>query len=642
MTANAKAKVLLAEDDPAAALEITAAIGRSGHRVAACVSSGEEALRLSQSIRPDVVLMDVMLKGPTDGISAGIQIQDILGIPVVFLAAHHELPSAPEPRTTTPHGFLIKPFVERELDAALNAALYRSRMERRMHEQRHWYETVLSCMGDAIIATDVNGAISFMNPMAERLTGWDRSVAVGRPLSEVFRTIDEQNRQPVESPETRALRDDTALLEESEDVLLVSADGVERPIVSTVSPINDSAGNLRGLVVTFRDTTSRRSMEQRSVNRQKMEALGKLSRNIAHDFGNIIGVIAGYASSMHEYLMPNSRAHEDVKHIMAAVQHADGLTKRIFGLARASSPDRDLDIRPVPLGSLVQNAATLMNDSFVRRAIRVRIDKPEKMPTIAADSGHFVDLLIDLFLNAVDAMPKGGTLTVDTRRHRLYRPDPKLNPKARPGRYVVLRIKDTGTGMTSPTLERIFDPFFTTKTKEHHPGLGLPIVNSAIQQYGGWIKVASEPGAGSSIFIFLPEVPAAVANRPKPASTHATILVADDNDSDRAQLETVLRHAGYTVHAASDGTQAVDLHRQCPGEFDLAIVDLLMPPCDGRTVIEEIRKASRAPAIIVVSGFSREYVRSQIAGGSWSYLQKPFDPETALATVRHALEPKNE
>lgn len=526
--------------------------------------------------------------------------------------------------------------------AALNAALYRSRLERRIHEQRHWYETVLSCMGDAIIATDVSGAISFMNPMAERLTGWDRSVAIGRALSEVFRTIDEQSRQPVEAPETRALRDDTDLIEESADVLLVSADGVERPIVSTVSPVNDSAGNLRGVVVTFRDTTSRRSMEQRSVNRQKMEALGKLARNIAHDFGNIIGVISGYASSLQEYLMPNSRAHEDVQHIIAAVQHANGLTKRIFGLARASSPDRDLDIRPVPLGSLVQNAATLMNDSFVRRAIRVRIHKPEKMPAIAADPGHFVDLLIDLFLNAVDAMPKGGTLTVDTRRHRLYRPDPRLNPKARPGRYIVLRVKDTGTGMTSRTLEHIFEPFFSTKTRDHHSGLGLSIVNSAIQQYGGWVKVESEPEQGSTVSIFMPEVPSSVASTPKPTAAHASVLVADDDDADRAQIETLLRHAGYKVHAVSDGAQAVEIHRQRPGGFDLAIIDLLLPQHDGKNIIHEFLNSTPAPAIIVVSGFSREYVRSQIAGGGWGYLQKPFAPETALATVRHSLEPKNE
>lgn len=640
MTAKAKAQVLLAEDDPGAARDIAASIEQAGHRLVAMASTGEEAIRLCESLHPDIVLMDVMLKGPVDGIAAGIQIQDTMGVAVIFLAAHHELPAAPEAVTQVPHGFLIKPFVERELSAAMAAALYRSRLERRMQEQRHWYEAILNCIGDGILATDVTGAIAFMNPAAERLTGWKRADAAGRPLAEVFRTVDEQHRQPVEPPEARALRDDTALVEESEDVLLVSADGTERPIVSTVSPINDTAGNLRGLVVAFRDTSSRRFMEQRSMNRQKMEALGKLSRNVAHDFGNIVGVIGGYAASMQEYLMPDSRAHEDVQHILAAVKHANSLTKRIFGVARASTPTPDLDIQPVRLGELVQSAASILGDAFSRRAIRVRIQKPEKMAMIAADSNHFIDLLIDLFLNAVDAMPQGGTLTIDTRRHRLFRADPRLNPKARPGRYVVLRIKDTGIGMSSRVLERIFEPFFTTKPKDTHAGLGLSIVNSAVQQYGGWVTVSSEQQKGSTVSLYLPESAPAAAARAVLPPAGATVLVADDNDADRAQIETLLRQAGYAVHAVAGGAQALDLHRQRQGGFDLAIVDLLMPECDGKTVVDEILKTEPAPAVIVVSGFSREYVRAQVASGSWRYLQKPYDPDLALATVRLILEQK--
>jgi len=542
-----------------------------------------------------------------------------------------------DPETTPVPAAKDDPVAKRKFAAALGT------VDLKLQEQRHWYEAVLNGIGDAVIATDVRGVVMFINPVAEHLTGWTRANAIGRRLTEVFLTLDEHSRTPVETAESRALRDDTALADEPADILLVSAEGVERPIVSTVSPINDADGNLLGIVAVFRDVTSRKSMDQRVLNRQKMEALGKLSRSIAHEFSNIVGVIAGYAASIRDYTPPSSRPHEDTKRILAAVEHAAGLTKRILGVARASAPSRDLDVHPVPLDGLIQKAANLMRDGFEKRGVRVQVRSPERMPMIAVDPSHFVDLLLDLFLNAVEAMPKGGKLMIDTRRHRLVKPDPKLNPRSRPGQYTVLRIRDTGAGMPSEVLEQIFDPFFTTKPRDSHVGLGLPVVHSAIQHYGGWMKAASKPGKGSTFFLFLPEVPAADRRAAQAARTSvgATVLIADDDDAARVELEQVLKQAGYVVQAASGGGEAIEICRARTVAFDLAIVDLLMPDFDGKIVLEEIAKVNPSTPVIVVSGFSREYVRSTLSGGSWRYLQKPFDPEVVLATVRRTLEQKD-
>lgn len=638
MSTSQKARVLIAEDDPAAAREIAASLENSGHEVAGVAASAEESFLKAEQTKPDVVLVDILIRGEVSAVDAGIRIQEALRIPVIFLAAHSELNHVKLGSSNIPHGFLVKPFVERELSAALDTALYRSRLERKLQAQRHWSEAVLNCIGDALITTDVRGTVTFMNPVAEHLTGWKRANAIGRKLYEVFRTIDEHSRKPVEASESRALRDDTAVEEEPEDILLISAEGVERPIVSTVSPINDSGGNLHGIVVVFRDLTSRKSMEQRVLNRQRMEAIGKLSRNIAHEFRNVVGVIAGYAASIQEHTAPKSRPQADAKRIIEAVDHAASFTKRILGVARAGAPSRDLDVRPAPLGGLIQNAANLLSERFEKRCVRLKVRSPGKMPLVAVDPSHFVDLLIDLFLNAVEAMPEGGRLAIDTRRHRLVRHDPKLNPKARPGKYVVLRIRDTGTGIPAQVLERIFDPFFTTKPKDSHVGLGLSVAHSAIQHYGGWISVTSEPRKGSTFSIYLPALPAEIpADITPTVAAGATILVADDDPVARIELEKILSLAGYTVNVASGGHEAIEMFRKHRQAYNLAIIDMLMPDLDGKRVLEEIGKLSPSTAVIMASGFSREYARTSLSAGSWRYLQKPFDPEAVLSAVKRTL-----
>ncbi len=635
-----KSRILVVEDEAIVAHDISQSLKSLHYHVVGTAATGEEALAKTASSHPDLILMDIRLAGGMDGIETARRIHEAQNIPIIFLTAHADQTTLNRAKTIAPFGYLVKPFAERELEAALETALFRASMERKFNEQRLWFESVLNCIGDAVIAADVHGIVTFMNPVGEHLTGWKREEAVGRELAEVFHTVDEQSRQRVEAPEARALRGDIAIPEENEDMLLVSRSGQERPITSTVSPINDAQGTLLGIVAVFHDLTVRRQAEKKTINRQKMEALGKLSSNIAHDFNNVISLVAGYATSMQEYLLPDSRAAEDVNRILSTIEHAGTLSKRILNVARASEAVRNLDIRPVLLSDAVRGAANLLRGALEKQGIELKDRVAEKSPRVIVDRDQFIDILVDILLNSAEAMPEGGTITLDTRRFRFTRQDRKLNPRAKPGPYAILRIRDSGKGMSRETLERLFEPFFTTKPDTSHAGLGLSIVYNAIQRYGGWIKVSSEQERGTQFNLYLPEVSVAEAAASTTPAAASTILVVDDDEGTRREIHAILKQAGFRVLTAADGNEAIALYSRHADKIGLTILDVIMPGTDGRKVLEEITRLNPAAGVLMLSGFSRDYVRGYLPSGPWRFMQKPFEPEQLVSVTRRLLEPK--
>jgi PAS domain S-box-containing protein len=636
-----KARILIVEDEAIVASDIALTLRSLRYSVIGTVATGEDAVAKAASSHPDLVLMDIRLAGEMDGIHAAHLIHKEQPIPIIFLTAHADHATLNRAKAIAPYAYLVKPFSPRELEAALETALFRASMERKLNEQRQWFESALNCIGDAIIAADVHGVVTFINPIAEQLTGWKHDKAIGRDLTEVFNTIDEQTRQPVEAPEARALHGNIDIHDETEDVLLISEGGTERPITTTVSPINDAQGNLLGIVTVFRDLTTRRQMERRVLNQQKMEALGKLSSNIAHDFNNIISLIAGYTAAMQEYLLPNTRAYDDVRRIMAAVEHAGTLSKRILGVARASEAERSLDIRPILLSDVVRSATGLLRGTLEKRKIKLVDHIPDQSAYANTDRNHFIDTLVDILLNSAEAMPDGGTITIDTKSFKLAKQDRRLNPVAKPGRYTVLRIRDTGKGMPRDIVDRIFEPFFTTKPDDNHVGLGLAVVYSTIQRYGGWIKVSSVPEKGTLLSIYLPEV--SITAHPPHATINrsSTILVVDDDEADRRELQVILKQAGFKVITAKDGDEALVIFTRHSDKIDLVILDVIMPGKDGRAVYEEITKINPMAPVMMLSGFSRDYVRNYLPAGAWRFVQKPFDPDQILNIARRLLDQKS-
>lgn len=634
-----KTRVLIVGNSPSHAKTIATAIPHAQCRSITGQASADALFTKSAAGRPDLVILSAGSAKSVIGLAT--EIHEHYGIPVAILAPEADADLLDRVEAEAGFAYLIRSLEERDVAIVVDTALRRAARDRELLARQRWNQAVLDCMGDAIIIADCSSAVVYMNPVAEDLTGWSATKAVGRPFAEVFHTIDAHNREPIESSEARALRDDTELAEEADDILLVSADGVERPIATTVAPVNDSQGNLLGIVTTFRDVTARREIEKRAINREKMEALGKLSRSIAHDFNNIIGLVAGYAAGMQEYLIPNSRAHDDARRILAAVEHAGTLSKRIMGVARASDALWNTDVHAVMVSEIIDGAVTLLNDALKKRSIVIRNEVASLSPFVRINRNHCIDLLVDILLNGAEAMDEGGEIVIDLRAYKLAKSDPKLNPRAKPGNYVNLRITDSGVGMTRETLEHVFEPFFTTKATETHVGLGLSVVYNAVQNYGGWIKVTSEPKQGATFSIFLPEA----KPETRKASTQAarptgSILVVDDDADTRALLHDSLKQAGFKVHMAATADEAIALYSEMGDQINLAIIDVLMPGRTGKDVLEALLKLNPTVAAIMLSGFSREHLRSFLPSGSWRFVQKPVDPDILLSAVRRTFEPK--
>ncbi len=632
--AGKKARLLVVEDEAIVARDLAQTLRRLGYEVVGQAATGEDALTLARRKRPDLVLMDVRLPGGTSGLEAGRRIYSELEIPIVYLTAYADEQTLSSAKLTAPFGYLIKPFVERELAVALDMALYRARMERQLEERTRWLEATLTGIGDAVIAADVNNRVAFMNPVAEHLTGWRREEAIGRPLQTVFRTVEVEAHSDGKATEESAHPDNG-------DRTLISADGTHRPINCTVSPINDRTGMLMGVVIAFRDLSAYRRHESHMMARQKMEAIGKLASNIAHEFNNLLTLMAGHASSMLEYLAPNTRPAADARRILEAVRHASTLTKRILSVARASDIEKDINIQRVPLGTAIQSALGLLEEQLRQKNIVVRVRNLKALPTVLADPAQLVDVMVDMLLNAAEAMPRGGRVSIDAREQASLKPDQRLNPNARRGRYAILRIRDTGPGIPPEALDRIFEPFFTTKGAGGHLGLGLSVVHTAVQRCGGWIRVSSRPGHGATFTIYLPSTEAVGGASAHPAQGGDTVVVADDDAAALKQARAALEGAGFRVHTATSGEDCLRVFRRHADATSLVVQDLVMPDLHGRALFEALQNIKPDTPVLLTSGFSRDYARKQVPVGSWRFLQKPFSDEQLLVAVRRALEPSS-
>ncbi len=268
-------RILVVEDESIVAMDIKHRLESMGYIVPAITSSGEEAVKKAAETNPDLVLMDIVLKGEMDGIDAAQQIKDTLDIPVVYLTAYSDERTLKRAKITGPFGYIIKPFEDRELHSAIEVALYKHEMESKLKENEKWLSTTLESIGDAVITTDKDGCITFMNPIAQKLTEWDQDEALGKPLESVFKTIDEETGNPIESPVTEVLQKGS-ITYMNDHTLLVTKNGAKIPIDDTSAPIKDDKNNANGIVLVFQDVTSRKNAEKEKEQLLKEKARGEL------------------------------------------------------------------------------------------------------------------------------------------------------------------------------------------------------------------------------------------------------------------------------------------------------------------------------------------------------------------------------
>jgi nitrogen-specific signal transduction histidine kinase/ActR/RegA family two-component response regulator len=391
--------------------------------------------------------------------------------------------------------------------------------------------------------------------------------------------------------------------------------------------------------VIIRDITERRQLEEQLRQAQKMESVGRLAGGLAHDFNNLLTVIGGHADLLHRRLQPDDPSGQRIGLIQEAANHAADLTKQLLAFSRKQMlAPKILDL----------NAVVVEIEPMLRRLIGEDIDlatKPARgLGRVKADPAQIKQILLNLAVNARDAMPRGGKLTIETQDVELDEHYARLHPDVAPGLYVMLAMTDTGVGMDEATRSRIFEPFFTTKAPGIGTGLGLATVYGIVKQSNGAISVYSEPGLGTAFKIYLPRVlafpPAEGAAAPSGLQGGSeTILLAEDNEMVRALACEILKRHGYTVVEARHGADALDIGRRYHGPIHLLLTDVVMPEMSGPELVSRLAPIRPQMKIIYMSGYPADAIDHQgMIDQGIEFLPKPIGVETLVRKLREVLD----
>jgi signal transduction histidine kinase len=623
-----KASILIVEDEHIVARDIAARVERQGYAVADIVASGEDAVTQAGLKRPDLVLMDIKLAGAMDGVEAAERIRAAHEIPVVYLTAFADERTLQRAKVTDAFGYLLKPFEERELHITIEMALYKHDMERRMRENERWLATTLRSIGDGVVSTDSEGRITFMNPVAETLTGWSAGAALGCAV-------------------------ETVLCRTAAGNSLTARDGRLCPIEETTAPLRDDRGAVVGSVIVFRDVTERNRLEEQLLHSQKMESIGTLASGIAHDFNNVLTGVLGFAGQLRKYANDPVRVARYTQTIEQSATRGAELCSRLLSFARKSTREQ----LPTDLGPVISEVVAFCRETFPR-TIALDHEVARKISSVLGDRSELYQVLLNLCVNARDAViarhPEGGGKVRLEARNGIAGFDLPPGCHLRPGQPCVeLLVSDNGTGMSDQVRKKIFDPFFTTKSRGQGTGLGLSMVYSIVQNHGGALSVESEEGEGTCFrVLFPPSVkqaeavpagPSAGATVAKAARDHEMILIVDDEPTMLDLAKELLQEQGYTVLTASNGLEGIEVVRRNSAAVRLVLLDLMMPEMDGISALREMRAIRPGIRALFCTGYMPEDVRHRLPEDEHdSILQKPFDPQRLFVMVRSKLYGDNE
>ena len=490
--------------------------------------------------------------------------------------------------------------------------------------------------GECIVVTDTRGTIQYVNPAFERITGYDRMEVIGRNP----RILKSGRQDPAFYTDLwQTLRRGEVwrgtFLNRRRDGTLYEEDAV-------ISQVRDPSGQVVNYVAVKRDVTDVRRMEEQLRQSQKMEAVGRLAGGVAHDFNNLLTAISGYSDLLLHRLPEYSSLRRDVEEIRKAGDRAAALTSQLLAFSRRQI----LQPKVLDLNAVVTNMGQMLR-RLVGEDIVLSTDLSPSLSCVKVDPGQIEQVIVNLALNARDAMPDGGRITVATADADLSPAYAVAHPEVRPGPHVLLTVADTGHGMDDETQAHLFEPFFTTKERGRGTGLGLATVYGIVQQSGGHIRVNSAADSGSTFLIYLPRVEAPEdgdqgAVRPLlpfPSPGTETVLLAEDEEVVRRFAREILSENGYKVLDAGSGREALLLSEAHRGEIHLLLTDVVMPKMSGRELTERIRPLRPNLRILYMSGYTDDAtLRDGVLADGISFLQKPFTPEGLARKVREVLD----
>lgn len=628
---------LIVDDERSAAEEIRARLVRLHVRSVGIESDGESALDHARLARPDIVLMSSELRGRLDGIETADTFQRVLDIPVVLMTARTDAQSIARAKACTPRGWLPRPFREGDLAMVVEMALQRHTLDSQHKQRELGFAAALASVGDGVIATDAVGRITFMNALAEVLTGWRSEEAIGQPADVVFQVVDEQTRMPLSAfvgdRELRGRLD--------APLLLVTRDGELIPVDGRMAAPAGLDGQSFGVILAFRDARRHRLAEnaaRRAADQlrhgQRLQAIGQLTGGVAHDFNNLLTVINGYADELLASREWDARTYRMIQRIRQAGARSAALTTRLLTFSRS----RD--------GSPAESDPHILIDEItdlLRRMIGEDVQLVTKLKhgsgRVPVEPSQFEQIVMNLAVNARDAMPNGGRLAIETSLVSFPEPT-ETTVRIGPGDFIQLSVADTGSGMDSKIREQIFEPFFTTKPEGKGTGLGLATVYGIVREAGGRILVYSQPGQGSVFKVFLPAIlePAKPTMEAAPLTESdapiegGTVLLVEDDPDVCEFASAAIGNLGIVVMTASNGGEALEIANDMPA-VDLLVTDVVMPAMTGPELVRRLRIARPHLKVLFLSGYP-EAVSTGTADG---FLQKPFSGAELAQAVRRLL-----
>ena len=411
-------------------------------------------------------------------------------------------------------------------------------------------------------------------------------------------------------------------------------------VEATVGPLLEKDGEISHYILFLIDISTRKELEEQFLQSQKMEAIGRLAGGVAHDFNNLLTVIIGYSELLLASVAPENQIYNKIKQIDRAGRRAEALTRQLLAFSRKQI----LQPKIIDLNELIRDMEKMLH-RLIGEDIHLTAYLGHPIFPIKADPGQIEQIIMNMAINARDAMPEGGELIIETKSFSTKRKMTIQNEKLEPGDYAVLKIRDTGIGMDAKTLKRIFEPFFTTKEQGRGTGLGLSTVYGIIKQSKGIIVVESKPGEGSCFTTYFPAVHETERMEEekkkelKNLEGKEFVLIVEDEDSLRELAVETLTHFGYRVIAAHNGVEALELCNKKKPSLDLILTDVVMPHMNGKDLIDRLKKICRSPKVIFMSGYTEDtIVHKGILKPETEFIQKPFDPILLARKVREVLD----
>jgi PAS domain S-box-containing protein len=503
------------------------------------------------------------------------------------------------------------------------------------HRSRSMLTATLSSIADGVVATDREERVTFLNPVAEALTGWRSAEAMGRPVGEVLEVIEEGNRERASNPVREAIQARTTA-HNAGPVVLIARDKTEIAIEQSAAPLCDERGRLQGAILVFRDITGRRQLEEQLSHARKMDAVGRLAGGVAGDFNNLLTVITGYSDLLRAQIPAASPLRRFADEIIYAGERAAALTRQLLTFSSGQTA------RPQVIDL---NGAIAGMEPMLRRmlgdAVELIVLPGPALGPVQIDGSQMQQAIMNMATNAREAMPAGGKLVLETSNLEL---DDAAAKKAgvKLGPYVMLAVSDTGMGMDAATRSRLFEPFFTTKEQGKGSGLGLSMVYGTVKQNEGYITVYSQVNCGTIFEIYLPRVePAAsiaAVRRPGVSKGSETILLVDDEEGVRKLVAAVLGSGGYTVMEAANGSAALSVYEKNSHKIDLVLTDVVMPQMNGMDLGQRLAEKNPDLRVLYMSGYGDGPVNTRPGEPPKAFLNKPFTPDILLSKVREVLD----